>query len=217
MTIQEKFMKLTIFGSTGGTGNLLVQKALQRGHAVVAYARNPSKLEIQHDQLSVVTGDIQDKDRVADAIEGADGVINVIGPTPNSPDDLMEIAAKNIVSGMRTHGVERLIWSTGAGIRASQDDPTLMHKAFGFLLKLISPKVLENSKKGVEVIQNSDLKWTFARAPMLTDEVQTGNYYVGYVGSELGRALSRENYANFMLDLVEGDDWVNEMPAASDK
>lgn len=210
-------MKLIIFGATGGTGKHLVHKALQRGHQVVAYARNPSKLEVQHGQLSVVAGDIQDKDRVANAIEGTEGVINAIGPTPNSPNDLMEIAAKNIVFGMKAHGVERLIWSTGAGIRSSQDDPNFLHKAFSFLLKLISPKVLENSMKGVEVIQNSDLKWTIARAPMLTDEKPTGGFYVGYVGSDLGRGLSRENYASFMLDLVEGDDWVREMPAASDK
>ena len=210
-------MKITIFGATGGTGKHLVQKALQRGHQVVAYARTPSKLEIKHHNLRIVEGDIKDERRVADAIEGADGVINAIGPTPNSPEDLMETAAENIVSGMNNHGVQRLIWSTGAGVRATQDDPTLMHKAFGFLLKLISPKVLENSRRGVEVIQKSDLKWSIARAPMLTDETQPGGFYVGYVGSELGRALSRENYAKFMLDLVESEDWVQEMPAASDK
>ncbi len=210
-------MKITIFGATGGTGTHLVQQALQRGHQVVAYARTPSKLAIKHHNLRIVEGDIQDKDRVADAIEGADGVINAIGPTPNSPDDLMETAAQNILQGMKTHAVDRLIWSTGAGVRSPQDEPTLMHKAFGLLLKVISPKVLENSRKGVELIQDSDLKWTIARAPMLTDESEPGNYYVGYVGSELGRALSRENYAKFMLDLVESDDWIQEMPAASNK
>ena len=210
-------MKLTIFGATGGTGKHLAQKALEHGHEVVAYARTPSKLNIQHHNLVIMRGDILDKEQVARAVEGADGVINAIGPNPNSPDDLMENAAKNIVSAMKTHGVARLIWSTGAGVRAPQDEPTLIHKAFGFLLKLISPKVLENSKKGVEVIRNSDLKWTIARAPMLTDEPQTGGYYAGYVGPDLGRALSRQNYAKFMLDLVESDDWVREMPAASDK
>ena len=210
-------MKLTIFGATGGTGKQLVQRALQRGHVVVAYARTPSKLNIQHQNLQIVEGDIRDGEQVARAIEGVDGVISALGPGPNSPDDLMERAAENIVSGMKKHGVERLIWSTGAGVRVPQDEPTLMHKAFNFLLKLISPKVLENAMKGVELVQNSDLKWTIARAPMLTDEAQPSNYYIGYVGPELGRGLSRVNYARFMLDLVEGGDWVREMPAASDK
>ena len=210
-------MKLTIFGATGGTGKYLVRLALEHDHEVVAFTRTPSKLNIQHHNLRMVEGDIQDKEQVTRAIEGADGVISAIGPSPNSPDDLMERAARNILSGMRTHGVKRLIWSTGAGVRAPQDEPTLMHKAFGVLLMLISPKVLENSEKGAQVVQNSDLHWTIARAPMLTDEDKPGNYYVGYVGSELGRALSRVNYARFMLDLVEGEEWVREMPAASDR
>lgn len=210
-------MKITIFGVTGGTGKHLLRLALERDHQVVAYARTPSKLDFKHHNLQIVEGDIQDADQVAKAIKGADGVISAIGPSPKSPDTLMEIAARNILSGMKAQGVERLIWSTGAGVRAPQDEPTLMHKAFGFLLKLLSPKVLENSKIGVEVIKNSDLKWTIARAPMLTDEKPTGRYYAGYVAKNLGRALSRENYAKFMLDLVEGNDWVREMPAASDK
>ena len=210
-------MKLSIFGGTGKTGQHLVRKALERGHEVIALARTPSKLTIQHQDLTVVEGDVRNPETVDFVIQNADGVINAIGPTPNSPDDLMEKAAENIVSAMKEHGVERLIWSTGAGVKAPQDEPTFMHKAITFLLKLVSSDVLENSLRGAEIVQNSDLKWTIARAPMLTDEPGSGNFYVGFVSSEMGRALSRENFADFMLDLVEGDDWVHEMPASSDK
>jgi len=210
-------MKLSIFGATGKTGQHLVRKALERGHEVIALARTPSKLTIQHEDLTIVQGDVRSADVVAFVINGTDGVINAIGPTPNSPGDLMEKAAENIISGMQKHGVERLIWSTGAGVKAPQDEPTFMHKAISFLLKLVSKDVLENSLRGAEIVQNSNRKWTIARAPMLTDEPGNRNFYVGYVGSEMGRALSRENFADFMLDLVEGDDWDHEMPAASEK
>ena len=210
-------MKLSIFGATGKTGQHLVRKALERGHEVIALVRTPSKMSIQHQDLTLVQGDVRSAEVVSFVIKEADGVINAIGPTPNSPGDLMEKAAENIVSGMQKHAVERLIWSTGAGVEAPQDEPTFMHKAIGFLLKLVSKDVLENSLRGAEIIRNSDLKWTIARAPMLTDEPGNGNYYVGYVSSEMGRALSRENFADFMLDLFEGDDWIGEMPAASDR
>ncbi|HEY9122388.1 MAG TPA: SDR family oxidoreductase [Brevefilum sp.] len=210
-------MKLTIFGATGRTGKHLVRHALARGHEVVAYIRTPGKLDIQHHQLHIVVGDVQDKEKVAQAVEGADAVINAIGPSPNSPKDLMETTARNIVSAMKMHHVQRLIWSTGAGIRAPQDQPSLMHKAFGILLKLMSPRVLESAGKGAQIIQSSDLQWTIARAPMLTYETRSADFYIGYVNSEMGRTLSRENYAKFMLDLAEGDDWVQDMPAASDR
>jgi putative NADH-flavin reductase len=174
-------------------------------------------LDIQHHNLHIVVGDIQDKEKVAQAVDGADAVINAIGPSPNSAKDLMETTARNIVSAMKKQNVMRLIWSTGAGIRAPQDQPSFMHKAFGLLLKLLSPRVLESAEKGAQIIQNSDLQWTIARAPMLTDETQPGDFYVGYVNSEMGRTLSRENFAKFMLDLAESDSWIQDMPAASDR
>lgn len=210
-------MKLSIFGATGRTGHHLVRKALERGHEVIALARTPAKLTIQHKDLTIVQGDVRYADAVSFVIKDTDGVISAIGPTPNSPEDLMERAAKNIISGMQEHGVSRLIWSTGAGVQADEDQPTFMHKAINFLLKTFSGSVLENSKRGAELVQNSDLEWTIARAPMLTDDAGSGNYYVGFVGPEMGRALARENFSDLMLDLVESDDWVRQMPAASDR
>lgn len=210
-------MRLAIFGATGKTGHHLVRKALERGHEVTGLARTPSKLTIQHQDLTIVQGDVRFADVVSFVIKDADGVISAIGPTPNSPEDLMARAAENIISAMREHGVERLIWSTGAGVQAEKDQPTFMHKAINFLLKTFSRSVLENSKRGAELVQNRDLKWTIARAPMLTDQPGSNNFYVGYVGPEMGRTLSRENFADFMLDLAESDDWLRQMPAASDR
>ena len=210
-------MKLTIFGATGKTGEHLVHEALKRGHIVTAFARTPSKLTIRHEQLEVVEGDITQSEKVADAIKGAEGVISAIGPIPGSPDDLMEKAAENILAGMKAHNVKRLIWAAGAGVTAPQDEPTGMHRVINFLLKLFAPKVLENSLRGVAVIKESDLDWTICRAPMLTDDPDRGNFRISYVNSNMGRALSRQNFAIFMLDMVESDTWIHDMPAASDK
>ena len=61
-------MKLLIFGSTGGTGRELVKQALDQGHSVTAYARDPAKIEnLQHPGLKVVSGDVLDPA----AVEGA--------------------------------------------------------------------------------------------------------------------------------------------------
>jgi len=45
-------MNIVIFGSSGGTGRLLVEQALAQGHSVTAFDRHPEKLAIQHSNLS---------------------------------------------------------------------------------------------------------------------------------------------------------------------
>ena len=45
-------MSLVIFGATGNTGKLLVEQALAAGNQVVAYVRNPAKLDMQSERLT---------------------------------------------------------------------------------------------------------------------------------------------------------------------
>jgi hypothetical protein len=51
-------MKVAIFGSTGGTGKIMVGKALNRGWDVTAAARSPSVLPWRHEHLRVVQADV---------------------------------------------------------------------------------------------------------------------------------------------------------------
>ena len=39
-------VNLTVFGATGGTGALVVEKALIKGYKVTVFARNPSKISL---------------------------------------------------------------------------------------------------------------------------------------------------------------------------
>jgi putative NADH-flavin reductase len=72
-------MKLLVFGATGGTGRRLVQQALQQGHVVTAFARDPAKIHVTHDNLRVVRGDILDPASVETAVAGQDAVVSALG------------------------------------------------------------------------------------------------------------------------------------------
>jgi uncharacterized protein YbjT (DUF2867 family) len=62
-------MKLLIFGATGGTGRELLKQALDQGHHVVAFARDPVKLDdFQNANVQVVRGDVLDSAAVEDAV-----------------------------------------------------------------------------------------------------------------------------------------------------
>jgi putative NADH-flavin reductase len=61
-------MKIAIFGSSGNVGKLLVEQALAEGYDVVAYARNPSKLTIKHDHLTIMQGELSDEVMILDVV-----------------------------------------------------------------------------------------------------------------------------------------------------
>ncbi|MFT7518761.1 MAG: hypothetical protein ACI9MC_000893 [Kiritimatiellia bacterium] len=50
-------MKLLIFGATGKWGRLLVRLALEAGHRVTAFVRDPSTLDSTHLELTAHIGD----------------------------------------------------------------------------------------------------------------------------------------------------------------
>ena len=209
-------MKLVVFGASGRTGVLLVQQALDAGHEVVAFVRNPSKMPIQHERLTMVQGDALNPDDVERAVKGGDVVLNVLGHTKNTPRDLMTVSAQHIVTAMKKHGVKRLITLTGAGVGAPEDRPKPINHVIKFLLKTISPAVLADSERYVDVVKSSGLEWVVVRAPMLTGGARTGSYRVGWVGVNTGPRISRADVADFMLTLIQNSEkYLHKMPMVS--
>ncbi len=209
-------MRLVIFGATGRTGIPLIQQALAAGHEVVAFARTPSKIPVQHERLTSIQGEIQDAAKVAEAIKGADAVLNVLGPNKTSGKAMLATAAQNIVAAMQQHRVQRLVSLTGAGIRDEKDEPKVMDRVMGVLLRLLSAEVLKDSENAVATFRNSGLDWTIVRGPMLTEGPQLGKYRVGYVGKDSGIRISRADVAAFMLKLATESSYLKQMPMVSD-
>jgi putative NADH-flavin reductase len=75
-------MKLLIFGGTGRTGRALVEQALEQGHAVTVFARDPAKLAVAHENLRVMKGDVADYESVETAIKSQDAVMSALGTRP---------------------------------------------------------------------------------------------------------------------------------------
>ena len=76
-------MKLLIFGGTGRTGRALVEQALEQGHVVTVFARDPAKLGMAHENLRVMKGDIADYNSVETAIKEQDAVLSALGTRPH--------------------------------------------------------------------------------------------------------------------------------------
>ena len=209
-------MKLAIFGATGRTGMPLVKQALEQGNEVVALVRDPAKLSLQNERLTLVRGDVMNAADVEKAVQGSDAVLSVIGQRKDSPEDMQTVATRNIVAAMQKCGVRRIISLTGAGVDAPEDQPKFSNHLIKTALKLLSGKVLKDAQGHAQVLHDSGLDWTIVRGPMLNEGPYTGKYRVGWVGVNTSARISRADLADFMLKQVSDETYRQKMPMISD-
>lgn len=208
-------MNIAVFGATGGTGKQVVRQALGAGHRVTAFVRNPEKLGFEHPDLALCHGDVTDPEKVEQAIAGQDAVISVLGPSRPPVPGMMETAAKNITTAMQKYGVNRLISTTGAGVRDPEDQPKLFDIAMKALMTVITKDVLQDSEANVKFIRATDLDWTIVRFPRLVEGQRTGKYRIGNVGKESGSQLSRADAADFIIRELEQGEYIHKAPVIS--
>ena len=208
-------MKIVVFGASRGVGINVVEQALQGGHNVTAFVRSPETFKLQHANLTVFKGDAMDASAVDQVIAGQEAVISALGPTRPPVPHMMETSAKNIVAGMKKHGVKRLVSTTGAGVRQPEDQSKFIDHFFGFLLNILAKDVVLDSAANVRVIQSSDLDWTVVRYPRLMDGERKGIYRVGYVGKDSGTQITRADGADFVLKELVEKKWLRKLPVVS--
>ena len=75
-------MKILVLGATGRTGYLFTRKALEEGHTVTAYVRNPDRAQAllgAHQNLTIIPGTLNDAEQLAAASSGQDVMVSVLG------------------------------------------------------------------------------------------------------------------------------------------
>ena len=73
--------RVTVFGGTGFLGRNLVERLLRQGYRVRVAVRNPRNnlFEDTDNGVEQVQSDVRNSQSDADAIDGADGVVNAVG------------------------------------------------------------------------------------------------------------------------------------------
>ena len=209
-------MKLTIFGATGGTGKKLVEQALAAGNQVVAYVRNPSKLEFIHKDLTIVEGELADQMMIEQAVSGVDAVISVLGPRGGSKEKPITQGMQNIIAAMNKYGVRRLIVSSTLSVKDPNDIPDFKVNILVNFVKLTIRSAYEEIISVAEIVRKSDLDWTILGLTTLNNNPKSGKVRVGYLGKgEVGMRISREDLADFMLKQVKNTKYLQQSPVIS--
>jgi putative NADH-flavin reductase len=198
-------MRLLIFGATGRTGRYLVSQGLDQGCQVTAFARDASTLTAKHPNLTVVKGDLSDRNSIANALTGIDAVISVLGNDTRKalfkPSNIISHSLPNIIGAMQHGSVERLLFVTSFGVCAKMFWPEKL------LLRTLLRNLFTDLPVQEQLVTESGLHWTIIRPARLTDGPKTGECRSGDLYIHPFTSISRADVAAFLLKEVVSSEY----------
>lgn len=166
----------------------------------LVYNGDPSKLPIKHDHLQVVIGDGLDGQQVSAALQGHDAILCSVGGSGLGETTLMSTVTKNLIEGMKEHGIDRIVYCASAGIHKE------LKGISGKMVTYVLRKVLVDHNRSYELLRDSQLRWTVARPMGLTSGTLVGSYLEFPNGeAPSGQKIARADVAQFMLKAVQDD------------
>lgn len=138
---------ILVAGATGGVGQLVVAKLLDKGVSVRALTRNRDKAESMFDRsVEVAVGDIRYPDTLAPATQGVTHIICCTGTTAfpslrwdfsnfqpkNTPQEVDSEGVKNLVAAA-PQNLKRFVFVSSCGVLRKDSLPFNILNAFGVL------------------------------------------------------------------------------------
>ncbi len=207
-------LNILVYGASGKIGRHVVSEALQRRHAVTAVSRNPERIENTDKNLSVVRGDILDRDSVRRLVVGKDLVVvsvrGVTGKGKQTSDTVVLQGLENLVNTIRAlPDAPRLLHVGGSGSLEVKPGVLFADR----IPRIAIPKSLEleiaAQVEALDYLRSiDDVQWTSVTPPKnFTNGKRTGEYRVGgdqVFEDRYGRSrVSRADFAVALIDEAE--------------
>jgi putative NADH-flavin reductase len=199
-------MKLLILGATGGTGRALLEQARARGHRVTAFVRSPQKLNGLSEGVTVLRGDPLNAGALRAVLPGHDAVLSALGAPGPGHTSILTDSGRATVDAMHSADVRRLLVVSVAAL----------FEDAGFIPALFRRTILRNivadAAEMERTVMDSDLDWTIARPPRLTNGPLTKRYRVADGRLPRGKVwVSRSDVADFLLNELEDRRHIHEI------
>ena len=198
-------VNIIIFGATGNTGRPLVSTALERGMNVTAFVRDPQKMQMIHERLKIVTGNILDTASLDNALNNdCDAAISVLGVFTRKPSTELSTGTANIIQALNNHSVGRFVVVSSLGVHDSRGQGNLAARAWQ---RFVIPKMLEDKERQEQALRDSDLNWTVFRPCRLIDEPTSRKDLIEWSGPppsvKVTWRISFASLANRILDSLD--------------
>lgn len=213
-------MKVLVLGATGGTGQRIVQEALAQGYKVTALVRSLTKgeaifpnIKTLFPELKLIQGDALDREAVAGALSGCDGVISALGTGLSLFHEVTVLsdATRTMIEAMRQQSVHRLVCITGMGAGDSRGHGGFIYDRL--ILPFVLGKIYRDKDRQEAEIRASNLDWTIVRPSYLTNGPATSNIRVTTnLAGIRGGSIARADVANFVVGEFLQKKWLHKSP-----
>lgn len=212
-------MKVCIVGASGKLGQYMVEQCLDRGDEVTGVCRQKSvgKLDRFADRITVFPGATDDRDVIAEAVEGCDGVLVVLVPWGMSQYSSGTAQAVLDLSPPDA----RLVFSCGWHI--SKDGQDVYSRGFRLLVRvaswfgrLIRIVDIDDQVEACRRVFTSDTRWTVVRGSDLEEGESEGlPVWSRHVGDPIlaSNRTRRVDFALFMVEALTDEELIHEAPA----
>ena len=210
---------IALFGATARSGREIIRQGLQRGHTIKGFARTPSKLGVEHENLTLYKGDIYERDTIDPVLEGHEVVVSMIGvPAPEDPAaeigpvDIYTVMGEHLISAMKEKGNTRLIMASSTGVehRVDVDSPRPPPGDLSERWRWLARYLYDDMWKMEEMIANSGLDYMLLRPGFMVEEPARHDMKFNTTGETPGaRVITYEDFATFILDNLDGGEYWN--------
>jgi uncharacterized protein YbjT (DUF2867 family) len=201
----EKALVL-IAGATGGTGQAVVEQALEKGYMVRVLVRNKERATtLFGDRVSYVVGDVREPSTLRPAFKGVTYVISAVGSSgardpENSPELVDYGGVKALAEAARVAKVQHFVLTSSMGVTNPDNR-----------LNQILDNILMWKLKGETALRSTGVPYTIVRPGGLTNEPggQEGLKVMQGDPKEVTGKISRADVALVLVNALGRKDALN--------
>ena len=194
------YMNIIVFGATGGTGHEVVKQALQQGHIVTAFVRNPAQVDLKAPNLRLVAGDVSDAAAVKSALAQQDAAVVSLGGRKDTIANICTVGTQHVITGLQAHGIRRILVVTSMGVGDSKSQVPFF---FRIIMNTMLKQAFADKETQEQAVRASGLDWTLVRPSGLIDAPLTGHYLTGeQISTKQGR-IARADVAHFIVQSLQ--------------
>ncbi|KAK0260158.1 hypothetical protein LTR35_018024 [Friedmanniomyces endolithicus] len=216
-------MHILVLGTTGPSGLAFIPEALQAGHELTLYQRNPSKLpqDVKNNpSVNVVTGQFTDIGAVKQALsKGATVLVSFAGPVLPNKQMLIAEFYEQLFPLLQQSSIRRCMILSTASYKVPEDRSSWKWGFMTMVIKLMGGTVYQEinaMSRATATLLGNKVEWTLFRVPFLTNS-DAKPVRAGFLGDGTdGFFLSRNSAAVWVLQELKANKWVGKAPTLSD-